>query len=30
MLNLNATVFAIAHLMWGAALGWFGPQAANP
>jgi hypothetical protein len=29
MLNLNATVFAIAHLMWGAALGWFGPQAAR-
>jgi hypothetical protein len=26
MLNLNATVFAIAHLMWGGALGWFGPQ----
>ncbi len=29
MLNLNATVFAIAHLMWGAALGWFGPQGAQ-
>ena len=29
MLNLNATVFAIAHLMWGAVLGWFGPQAAK-
>jgi hypothetical protein len=27
MLNLNATVFAIAPLMWGVALGWFGPQA---
>ncbi len=29
MLNLNAPVFAIAHIMWGAALGWFGPQAAK-
>ncbi|HEX4841678.1 MAG TPA: hypothetical protein VFV60_05885 [bacterium] len=27
MLNLNATVFGIAHLMWGAVLGWFGPSA---
>lgn len=26
MLNLNATVFAISHLMWGAALGLFVPQ----
>jgi len=25
MLNLNATLFALAHVMWGAALGWFLP-----
>lgn len=29
MLNLNAGVFAIAHIMWGAALGLFGPPAAT-
>ncbi len=28
MLNLNATVFAIAHIMWGATLGLFVPQVA--
>jgi hypothetical protein len=27
MLKLNATVFAIAHIMWGAALGLIVPQA---
>lgn len=29
ILNLNATVFAIAHVMWGAALGLFVPRAAE-
>ncbi len=29
MLKLNATVFAFAHFMWGAALGLLAPQAAG-
>lgn len=29
MLNLNATVFAIAHVMWGAVLGLFIPQGSD-
>lgn len=29
ILNLNAVVFAIAHIMWGAALGWLVPRAAE-
>lgn len=29
ILNLNATVFAIAHIMWGAALGLLVPRAAE-
>ena len=28
MLNLNATLFALAHIMWGAVLGWFLPAPA--
>ncbi len=29
ILNLNATVFAIAHIMWGLALGLFVPRSAE-
>ncbi len=29
ILNLNATVFAIAHIMWGTALGLFVPRSAE-
>lgn len=28
MLNLNATFFVLAHVMWGVVLGWFLPVAA--